>query len=177
MSVKAARGRGGIVENIWVQDMTMRSISIGAIQLTTDYGTPFRADSIDPPTFRNIHFKNIATQKTSRAINIEGLPEIPIQDISFDDTKFYTTKDSINIRNGRDIHIANAQLTAKKDYPMMTIGDSKRISIRNTPCVTKMNMCLSLHGETSEDIDIQGNDWKGNKIQISSEVSSDVLRF
>jgi polygalacturonase len=173
--VKATRGRGGVVENIWVQDMTMRSISIGAIQLTTDYGYPFRPDSVDPPTFRNIHFKNITVQKASQAIDIQGLPEVPIENISFDDTSFYTTKDSVDMRRATDIHITNAKLTAKKDYPMITISNSKQVSIRNTPCQASMNICFSLHGETSEDIDIQGNTWGDNKILVSNEVPQDAL--
>lgn len=173
--VKATRGRGGIVENIWVQDMTMRSISIQAIQLTTDYGYPFQPNSIEPPTFRNIHFKNITVLKASRAISISGLPEIPIQDISFDDTNFHTTKDSVNIHHADDIRLTNTQLTAKKDYPMIILSDSKKVSIENTPCATHMSTCFSLHGETSEDINIQGNTWGDNRIQISNEVPKDAL--
>lgn len=173
--IKAALGRGGVVENIWMQDFSIRSISIDTIQMTTDYGYPFRENNTAPPLFQNIHLTNFTGLKNSQAIFIEGLPDFPIENITFQNITLPTTKDGIVIRDARGIRMDNLKITAKKDYPFIKLTDSKDISIRNTPCPNNVSICLAVRGERSENIDIQGNNYEQDRIQTSVEVHQDAM--
>ncbi len=173
--IKGALGRGGVVENIWMQDFSMRSISIDAVQITTDYGYPFNQNNTAPPIFRNIHLSNMTAQKASQAIYIEGLPDYPIENITFQNITLPTTKDGIVIRDAREIHMDGMQITAKKDYPLIILTNSQDISVQNTPCPDNITTCLSVHGDKSLNIDIQGNTYDQNRIRTTTDVRSDAI--
>ena len=95
---KSTRGRGGVVENIYIENITMKDIikdaitfnlyyfSNSAIQITDeDYQklnivTNMKVDETTP-IFRNIHIKNITCDGANRAMEFTGLPEMPINGI------------------------------------------------------------------------------------------------
>lgn len=175
--VKATTGRGGIVENIWAENFIMNRISIDAIEITTAYGIPFRIDSHEPPLFRNIHLNNMVAEKTSGAITIDGLPENPVQDISLD-TIHLGTRLGIEVSDTENVSLNNIQLTMKKnDDPFLSITNARNISFANTPCPDNVISCLVLQGNRSKNIDLSGNDFPKQKINISNEVSKDTLAY
>ena len=63
--IKAARGRGGVVEDIFFRDITMGRIDGDAIQLTTEYPL-FAAPNGKAPVFRNIQIKQHHLRSTRR---------------------------------------------------------------------------------------------------------------
>ena len=85
---KSARGRGGVVENIFVSNVQMENILGNAIDFEMFYenGTsanqaganPPRAD-VGTPQFRDIYIENLVCHGANRAIVLGGLPEMPIQ--------------------------------------------------------------------------------------------------
>ncbi len=172
--IKASLGRGGIVENIWIQDMAMRNINIRAIQLTTSYGTPFRPTSTAIPIFRNIHVKNITAGKTAGSIEIIGLVEMPIRDISFENISL-PSKYGIYIKHTDAIDFTNTNITLGKDRPLFTIVNSAHTSMNHVPCEEGLSTCLLVQGEKTENINIQGTMFKENTINISEEVRPDVI--
>ncbi|MFQ5810862.1 MAG: glycosyl hydrolase family 28 protein, partial [Armatimonadota bacterium] len=83
--IKSQRGRGGVVENIRVSNLVMRNITDAAFSITMFYGG--NRDEVLPvdettPQFRNIHMSDVIVTDSRRAALIEGLPEMPIRDIS-----------------------------------------------------------------------------------------------
>ena len=81
--IKTARGRGGIVEDIRVNNIIMKNIRDQAIVLDMQYAkTKEEPVSERTPRFRNIHFSNITAQ-TNKAGYINGLEEMPVENISF----------------------------------------------------------------------------------------------
>lgn len=164
--VKATRGRGGIVENIWIEDMQMRSVSIEAIQITTDYGLPFKIDSTAIPLFRNIHLKNISAEKTRGTITVDGLPELPISNVSFENITFLGTRGGPELSNADDIRFQNTNLTFKYDDPLFSITDSTNIDIHTTPCLLNTLVCLSVKGDKSSNINIMDSGFSTEKKRI-----------
>ena len=99
-SIKAPRGRGSVIENIRYEDITFEYDSTeycdcewfrGVIYVdqfysyqTFDPDVQFPVDE-GTPIIRNISFRNIKLYtKTISAIYLVGLPESPLQNISFD---------------------------------------------------------------------------------------------
>lgn len=173
--IKATQGRGGIVENIWAENFAMKNISIEAVQITTAYGASFGVSAADPPIFRNIHLKSISAKKTPRGINIDGLPEQPIYDISLEDISIAAAKSGMEIQDTSDIRIKNARLTLKYDNPLFTVKRSDRISIQNSPCQENIPLCLLIEGEDSDIIDIRESGFERKRVKTSSEVSPAAL--
>ena len=94
LRVKSTRGRGGVVENIYISNVRMMDIPGDAINFNLYYGgkspleetggaeeTNVPPVSVETPQFRDIHIENMICRGAQRAIVLEGLPEMPIRDI------------------------------------------------------------------------------------------------
>ena len=92
---KSTRGRGGVVEKIHVSNIRMGNITGDAINFNMYYGGKAPLDETsgdapgDPPPvtegtpqFRDIHIENVTCFGAQNAIVLEGLPEMPIRDIT-----------------------------------------------------------------------------------------------
>ena len=82
--IKSGRGRGGLVENIRVNDVQMRDVD-PAIDIMCYYPNPPLGDVPQPvapgtPMYRHIHIENLTASCPREAGLIIGLPESPILD-------------------------------------------------------------------------------------------------
>jgi polygalacturonase len=85
LRIKSMRGRGGIVENVFYENVRHRDIRLMVVEMTTFYASSTLEPKTEtPPTIRNVHVKNISARGAKRAIDIVGLPELPIRDVTFD---------------------------------------------------------------------------------------------
>jgi polygalacturonase len=95
---KTTRGRGGIVENIDISDIRMMNIVTDAINFNMYYAGKSVAESAgntgEPaappvteatPQFRGIHMKNVICRGAGSAMVLQGLPEMPLQDVTLRD--------------------------------------------------------------------------------------------
>lgn len=93
---KSTRGRGGVVENIHINDIKMTDIAGDALTFNLYYGikpgAPVPPVSEETPQFRNIHMSNISCRGAGRAAHFNGLPEMPVQNITLSNSRFSATK-------------------------------------------------------------------------------------
>ena len=122
---KSTRGRGGVVENIYVDGITMTDITTYALTFNMYYGGKSVAEVLadgaqaaevpkmpvteETPVFRNIDISNVVCNGAGYAMEFNGLPEMPIDGIHLKDivirakndaTFQYSkniTKDNVNI--------------------------------------------------------------------------------
>ena len=94
---KSCRGRGGVVSNIFIRNISMFDIQADAITFNLYYGgksvvevmeSGEKANNIDmqpvdetTPEFRDIHIENVVCRNANRALYFNGLPEKPIENI------------------------------------------------------------------------------------------------
>jgi len=88
---KSNMGRGGLVDDIYINDISMRNIVKEAVLFDTYYednpaGSSHGSEKAagKTPEFRGFHLSNIDCQGASTAIAITGLPQMPVSDIVFD---------------------------------------------------------------------------------------------
>jgi len=82
--IKSTRGRGGVVEDIQVNNIVMKNIKEEAITLDMLYSKmPSEPLSERTPVFRNIQISNLTGTNVLIPIKIRGLEESPISDITF----------------------------------------------------------------------------------------------
>ena len=107
---KSTRGRGGIVENIFVDGISMTDIKTDAITFNMYYGgksvAEMLADGDNPnnsekmpvdettPIFRNIDIRNVVCNGAGRAMEFNGLPEMPMDGISLTNITITAKKDA-----------------------------------------------------------------------------------
>ena len=126
---KSTRGRGGIVENIFIDGISMTDIKTDAITFNMYYGgksvAEMLADGDNPnntdkapvdettPIFRHIDIRNVVCNGAGRAMEFNGLPEMPIDGISLTDIDIIATRDA-EFHNCENINKHNVKITIEK---------------------------------------------------------------
>jgi len=144
--IKTARGRGGVVEDIRVSNIVMKNIKQQAIVLDMQYAkTQAEPVSERTPVFRNIHLSNI-TAEAKQAIFINGLAEMPIENITFNDMQVDAEIASV-IKEAKNIELHNVAIQTKKgsslvienvDY--LTINAFKTLKPTDKPALQCTNV-------------------------------------
>lgn len=136
---KSARGRGGVVENIYVNNICMTSIPAAAIHFTTYYEgrAPLEEDEDDTeqkgvrgfseetPVFTNFTISNIICNGANSAISISGLDEMYIKNILFKDI-IIKSKYGFYLFNADSIVFNNTKLVVE-NRPATVIRNGKNI--------------------------------------------------
>jgi polygalacturonase len=132
LHIKTRRGRGGIVENVWMENLTLKTPSVQIIRVDMEYWTHKVPAPVEPlsertPKFRNLHFKNItALASTSdSAIFINGLAEMPIENLTFENIRI-NSKTGIYCRNANNISFKKIELKSVQS-PAAVIKNSEGI--------------------------------------------------
>ena len=114
LRMKSTRGRGGVVENIYINDIRMVNIAEDAFTFSLYYANKPVAGASDKdssekdaipavteetPCFKNLHISNITCQGAKRAIYFNGLPEMPLENVWINNSLFVTDE-------GADMHYA-----------------------------------------------------------------------
>ena len=113
---KSCRGRGGVVENIWISDIEMTDIVAEGLLFDLHYGGKSAVEAAEDgdrpdlneyvadettPAFRDIHIRDVKCDGAGRAIYVNGLPEMPVRNISLENCRFRSTRGAeINLAEG-----------------------------------------------------------------------------
>ncbi len=151
---KSMKGRGGIVENLWFENIKMDSIEAEAIQINMHYGSSSIAPRTQtPPVFRNFHFKNITSSYAETAIRLNGIDDHYIDSMtfsgltmkckygiviknaensSFDSLNIQAGVGPISITNARNIWFRNLRYEAAIDTMVRLYGHIEGVYFRHT---------------------------------------------
>lgn len=105
--MKSMRGRGGVIEDIFIEDVMVKRAVFEAIQVDMMYGTPLRKDDTTmSPVFRNMSIKNMDVLSSKTPFFLQGLPESPIRGLSFENVRI------ASIRKGKFSYVEGDPYTA-----------------------------------------------------------------
>lgn len=111
--IKTVRGRGGVVENLWFENISFDTVKENAIYLNMFYGDREEEPvSERTPVFRNFSFKNISGNYSERPIAVMAIPEMPADSLLFE---------KINIPSELGIICHNGQNIVFKDVFLSTV--------------------------------------------------------
>lgn len=114
LRLKSTRGRGGVVEDIYIDNINMVDIKGDAFTFDLYYankpvvgkadGDSSSKDAVpavseETPCFRNLYISNIICQGAKRAIYFNGLPEMPLDNLELKNSLFVCD-------NGAELHYA-----------------------------------------------------------------------
>ena len=105
---KSCRGRGGVVDNIYIEDIVMMNIPTEPLLFDLHYGgksaveaaaegaSPYDVEFVPAdettPQFKDIHIKNIVCSGAARAMYFNGIPEKNIENIVLENCEIVSRK-------------------------------------------------------------------------------------
>lgn len=127
---KSTRGRGGLVEGIYIHNINMIDIPNEALLFDLFYGgkgageeteeelagrmkAPVPPVTEETPAFRDIHISNITCKGAGRAMFFNGLPEMPIRNVYVKDVTITEAKEGIVISQAENVSIENVKIDTK----------------------------------------------------------------
>jgi polygalacturonase len=168
---KSTRGRGGIVENIFIENIYMKDIPMEALRFNMFYEnkapipedgeeqTPIFVETpsvpVDEgtPIFRNINIKNIFCRGAGQAVLMQGLPEMPLSDLRMENLNISAKQGIVCV----DVdHITMKNLNIMTDMTsMLALFNSQNILIENARVEKEKTNIISVAGSRSREIRIK----------------------
>jgi len=187
---KSTRGRGGIVENIYISDVFMTDIPSQAISFDLYYGGKSIAETLaeggntvstkaipvneETPQFKNIVIKNITIKGAQQAVFLQGLPEMNLENIEISNLIAKAQK-GFSIIDANGIKITNAQLDieAKNAFE---IYNTQNLSLKNIEFNSGSSNMITIDGGASKNIDLSGSNLS-KTTTIGKDVPKKAVKF
>jgi polygalacturonase len=155
---KSGRGRGGVVEDIYINNIYMFNIATEPFLFDLYYGSQagdsaltFPVDETTP-VFRNIHVKNLTARKARRAMFFNGLPEMNISNISVEDVIISSTTGA-EISESDGLFFKNIRIIPEKG-PAFILNNVQNMTIDNPVYPDMPDDIVSISGSKSKNIRI-----------------------
>jgi hypothetical protein len=155
--LKQTRGRGGIVENIYINNIVMKDIAGEAILFDMYYAAqdpvPLSGEKREPPKvetlpvseatpqFKNFYINNVVCNGAAKGIFVRGLPEMNVRNIELSNMVLESTE-GLDMTEGTGITMKNIQLITSNTNPVMNIHNSTDITLENIKYKMPRNSCL-----------------------------------
>ncbi|MDQ8141908.1 glycoside hydrolase family 28 protein [Chryseobacterium sp. CFS15] len=188
---KTTRGRGGVVENIYVKNIDMINIPTQTIGFNMFYegASPVLEDgqkeernkapektfpvTEETPIFRNIYFKNINAVNSYEAITINGLAEMNIKNIVIEDSQF-DTKKALTIVDADGITLKNVKLKYSEGTGAV-VYNSKNVDLSTLQLESSQKPTIKVLGSKTSAVKLP-KDVKGEQLQISKEIAKNAVK-
>ncbi|MBI5424145.1 MAG: glycoside hydrolase family 28 protein [Opitutae bacterium] len=119
LRIKSRPDRGGIVENVWVENVTARDLKYEVAILNMDYSAdPSAVAQQRPPLFRNITVRKVAATGVPVAVRITGMPASPVQNVVFEDCAIVSER-GVLATHARDLAFRRCALSPAKGGPFV----------------------------------------------------------
>ena len=184
---KTTRGRGGVVENIFIRDIYMKDIPGEAILFDMYYmakdpiplegekrelpKVELKAVDESTPIFRNIHISNLYCNGAQKAIFIRGLPEMHVKDIVLENMVLQTNS-GMDIQEASGITFRNIELLSKNSSPAIDISQSDKLIFEKVSFGKNVELPFRINGDRTGDVQIRNTNVNGSKGSISYELGA-----
>ncbi len=154
LRIKSMRGRGGTIENVYYENVKHEDLRLMAVEMTTFYNSSnVKPKSDKPPTIRGVHVKNITTHGAAQAIDIVGLPEIPISDVTFDNVDI-ASQLGVRCIDCKGVRFSHTLITPQSGAPFQ-LDNARSIAFDET-CTGAPSACIERVGRASTELRIDG---------------------
>ena len=195
---KSTRGRGGVVENIHIENIHMVDMVTEPIRFNLYYGgempTPDQKTEIvdkkklqeeipevneETPQFRDISIRNVYSYNSRTAIWIQGLPEMSVENVSMENMTLTAQRGGM-IMDADQIRMTNVDIEVK-DGPALFLNNVHNMLFENMTVGfaegTTAGTGIRLIGPFSESVTLNNIQFKNVKEEVSTgpNVGSEVL--
>ena len=190
---KTTRGRGGIVENIYVNNINMKDIAGEAILFDMYYsakdpvpqpGEKREAPKVEllpvtdgTPQFRNFFVNNIVCNGAEKGIFVRGLPEMSIKNISLSNLSIKANV-AVVCEEANGLNISNLNVQANTTNPLISLQNSSNITFNNFT-FNKADLLVKVSGDRNDKILFTNTntDNAAKKFELAEEVKNNPVIF
>jgi polygalacturonase len=185
---KTTRGRGGVVENIFIKDIYMRDIPAEAILFDMYYmakdpvvlaGEKRELPKVEmktadetTPIFKNFYISNVYCNGAEKGIFVRGLPEMHIKDIVLENMVLQANK-GIDVQEATGITFKNINIISKETNPVVDVLQSDKLVFDNITYKNGAELLFRISGERSGNISIKNTDATKAKEKITYELGAE----
>lgn len=188
---KSNRGRGGVVENIHIENIRMVNIARDAIIFNLFYANQAPTEmteqpleqlmahapevSVETPEFRNITISGINCQGAVRPLQVMGLPEMPVSGLSITNSVFSTSR-GISCLFAKRLTISDVTILTQ-DHPTLLINNVQEAEINSLK--GNNGKLIQVEGSGSAKITIRSAnlDFVESKVLIGDAVPEGAVTF
>lgn len=181
---KTTRGRGGVVEKIFINNISMKDILGEAILFDMYYAAQdpvplagekrqppkveFKAVDETTPQFRDFHISNVTCSGAAKAIFIRGLPEMHVKDVAMENVTIQGNK-GIDMQEASSILLKNVKIISTETNPVVDVLNSDNITFDKLSYKNGSELLFRIGGERTNGINIRNTDATKAKQKIQYE--------
>lgn len=163
---KTARGRGGVVENIYIKNISMRNILGEAILFDMYYMSKGGTKEVPPvsdatPQFKNFYVSNVVCNGAGKAILVRGLPEMSIKNIYLENMVIKANK-GVELIEANNISLKNITLESNDTKPLINIDNGTNIVLDGIKYAGAEQL-ITVNGERSGNVTISNTNTGNSK--------------
>ncbi len=180
---KSTRGRGGVVENIHIERITMNNIMQEPLLFDLFYGGKSASEALadgdnaeatdlafkpvdeTTPAFRDIYIKDVWCRGARRAMLFNGLPEMNVERVTVENTTIYALNGA-QINESTDVCLRNVKVVPERGAALM-LNNVKQLNVECFECPADMECALQVTGSRNKDITIASEQISGSNAEIT----------
>ncbi|MEI7026287.1 glycoside hydrolase family 28 protein [Paenibacillus sp. y28] len=176
---KSTRGRGGLVEHIYIRGIRMKDIAKEAITFDMFYEKANDPEmelpvSEETPRFEHIYIQDTVCSGAEQAVHLKGLPEMPIQQIHLKRVQLFA-KRGIGCTDGLQVTLEDVKVIASGG-PAVFVHNSRDIDVRGIEFAAASDAVLKVSGAKSARIRFEGTQpLRSGQAVIASEVGPEAV--
>lgn len=188
---KSSRGRGGIVENIYISNLSMIDIATEPILFNLYYGGKSAVETLEDddqiaqteditvvnettPTFRNIYINNVFCSNARRAMYFYGLPEHNISNINIENVTIHSAIGA-ELLESENIKLKNVSIYPK-DGPALQLRNVKSVEVEDLVTYPGLDTIFEVSGRRSENISILSSYGKGH-LKVGKDTRPNIVKL
>lgn len=184
---KTTRGRGGVVENIFISNIYMKDIPGDAILFDMYYAAKdpvpmagekrelpkveFKTVDETTPVFKNFYISNVYCNGASKGIFVRGLPEMHVKDIVLENMVLQAKK-GMDIQEASNIVFRNIKVISEETSPVIDVVHSDNLFFDKITYKDGSDLLFRISGDRSQGINIKNTDATKAKEKISYELGA-----
>lgn len=188
---KSARGRGGVVENIYMSNINMSDIKGEAILIDLYYQNQSPGESKHKtnefskmkmleanegtPKFRNIIIQDVNCHNAGQAIRIVGLPEMRLQNITLNNINIHAENGAI-FSQVEGLHMDNINISSN-DSTALRFQDCEGVKIKKLTVPAKVKLIMEVAGERSSNITVSNSALPHQNVIVHDDVVKNPIKF
>jgi len=190
---KSNRGRGGVVENIYISNVEMMNIPTQAISFNLFYSGRSASEDLEAgadgtvakllpvteetPQFKNIFIRNVNCKGAMLGIQLQGLPEMNLENLELENIRMEADY-GMTCNDASGVKIKNLTLITKKT-PVADFKNSSEVSIDGLFSFSGVSPLIQVGGQSTGNIVLKNLDLKNPEKQlvIGKEVPEGAVKI
>lgn len=113
LRLKSNKYRGGVIENIYLRDITVGEVKNAAVRINQNYSSKTTQGEIKYTSYRNIFVERMICNKADYAIQIMGLEAHPVENVKIIDCQFNNIKKENVLEHVNELVLENVTIDGK----------------------------------------------------------------